>query len=317
MLYPPTDPNRSGHLDVGDGHRIYWEEAGNPHGKPALFLHGGPGTGCSSNAHRMFNPALYRSIVFDQRNCGRSTPHASTAAIDLSTNTTENLLGDMERLRVALGVDRWLLFGGSWGATLALAYAQRHIERVSEIVLGSVATTTRWEIEWMTRGVGVYFPEAWDRFCRALPEDQRSGDLAAAYNRRLMSADPTVHLPAARAWCDWEHAIVARGSDDKAPPQFDSEPFQLAFARIVTHYWRHAAWLEKSALLNNANGLRTIPGVLVHGRLDLGCPLVIPYRLAEAWPGSELLVVNDGGHDARHPGLTQATVGALDRFATR
>jgi proline iminopeptidase len=316
-LYPEIEPYDRGMLDVGEGHRLYWETCGNPKGKAALVLHGGPGSGCTSGARRYFNPDLYRIVLFDQRNAGRSTPHASEPTLDLATNTTDHLVTDIERLRQHLGIERWLLRGGSWGSTLALAYAQRHPERVTEMVLNSIATTTPWEIGWITRGVGAFFPQAWARFCDGVPEAERAGSLPAAYHRLLMSSDPAIHEKAARDWCDWETAIESAHPNHAPNPRYDSSSFRLGFARLVTHYWRHAAWLEDDALVRNAGRLAQIPGILIHGRLDLGNPLVTPWQLSQHWPGSELIIVDEAGHDAGHPGMSECIVAATDRFAAR
>lgn len=314
-LYPPIAPYATGMLDTEDGHRIYWEACGNPHGKPALFLHGGPGSGCTVSARRYFDPRVYRIILFDQRGSGRSMPHASSSGIDLSTNTTPHLLADIEALRQHLGIERWLVLGGSWGSTLALAYAEFHPQRVSEMVLFSIATTTAREIDWITRGVGAFFPDAWQRFCGGVPEADRNGDLVEAYHRLLMHPDPAVHMKAARDWCDWEMAIVAVHPDHKPHPRYEDPAFRLGFARLVTHYWRHRAWLAEGALLRDAHRLTGIPGVLIHGRLDIGGPLVTPWELQRHWPGSELIIVDAAGHDARDPGMTESIVAATDQFA--
>ena len=314
-LYPEIAPFDSGRLDVGEGQEVYWESCGAPAGKPALVLHGGPGSGCAASARRLFDPGAYRVVLFDQRGAGRSRPHASEAGLDLSANTTTHLLADIERLRRHLGIERWLLFGGSWGSTLALAYAQRHPERVTEMVLAGVVTTTAREVEWATRGVGMFLPEAWARFRDGVPAAARDGDLAAAYHRLLMDPDPAVHEKAARDWCDWEIALVALHPDDPPHPRYAEAAFRLGFARLVTHYWRHAAWLEDGVLLRDAPRLAQIPGVLIHGRLDLGSPPATAWRLAQRWPGSELTLVSQAGHDARAPGMRTRIVAALDRFA--
>ena len=313
-LYPPIEPHAAGLLEVGDGHRVYWEACGNPHGRPALVLHGGPGSGCSPTARRHFDPAAWRIVLLDQRGAGRSTPHASTPGIDLSTNTTAHLLADIERLRAHLAIDRWLVQGASWGSTLALAYAQRHPERVTALVLFSVATTTPAEIDWITRGIGAFFPEAWERFRAGVSEAERDGSLVDAYHRLLMHSDPAVHARAAQDWCDWEQAIVAVQADHKPHPRWQDPAFRLGFARLVTHYWRHAAWIEDGALLRGVSRLAGIPAVLIHGRLDLGGPLVGPWRLHKAWPGSELVVLGEAGHDGRDPGMAGAIVAAIDQF---
>jgi proline iminopeptidase len=314
-LYPDIEPYDRGMLDVGDGHRVYWETCGNPSGKPALVLHGGLGSGCTPGWRRYFNPDLYRIVLFDQRGAGRSTPHASTPGIDLSANSTAHLLADIEALRRHHGIERWLLLGGSWGSTLALAYAERHPERVTEMVLDGIATTTPWEIDWITRGIGAFFPEAWARFQGGVPEAERAGSLVEAYHRLLMHPDLAIHEKAARDWCDWETAIVALHADEAPNPRYESPAFRLGFARLVTHYWRHHAWLEDGILLRDAHRLSGIPGVLIHGRLDLCNPLVTPWRLAQHWPGSELVIVDEAGHDSGHPGIAESIVAATDRFA--
>ncbi len=278
-LYPTIEPSEAGMLDVGDGHKIYWETCGAPSGKAALVLHGGPGSGCTAGTRRYFDPDHYRIIQFDQRGCGRSTPHAGDADADLSTNTTAHLLADIERLRRHLGIAHWLVLGTSWGSTLALAYAQGHPDRVTHMVLVSVATTTAWEIDWITRGVGVFFPEHWARFRDGVPAAERDGSLVDAYHRRLIDTDPAIHEQAARDWCDWEMAIVAMHPDHKPNPRYERPSFRLGFARLVTHYWRHNAWLEDGILLREISRLSGIPGVLIHGRLDIGGPLITPWRL--------------------------------------
>jgi proline iminopeptidase len=312
-LYPEIEPYDQGMLDVGDSNLIYWEACGTPHGKPAVVLHGGPGSGCTTGVRRYFNPAAYRLVLLDQRGCGRSTPHASDPNTDLSTNTTGHLLADLELLRQRLAVDRWLVFGGSWGSVLGLAYAERHPERVSEMVLTGAATGRRSETDLITRGLGRLFPEAWARFREAVPEADRDGDLAEAYSRLLDDADPPVRAKAARDWCDWEVAI--------APPsplpnsRYDQPEFGMAFARIVTHYWRHGSWLEEGILLREAGRLAGIPAVIVQGSLDLGNLLGTPWELAHAWPGSELVMIDQAGHDFSHPGIQEAIVAATDRFS--
>lgn len=316
-LYPEIAPYEHGMFDVGAGHQVYWEVCGNPKGKPALVLHGGPGSGCTPGWRRYFDPACYRIALFDQRGCGRSVPHASQPGIDLSTNTTQHLIADIEELRRHLGIERWLLLGGSWGTTLALAYAEQHPEQVSEIVLEGIATTTPAEVDWITRGIGVFFPEAWARLQAGVPEAERAGSMADAYHRLLMHPDPAVHQKAAGDWCDWEIAIVKMHAGDTASPRYRDPSFRLCFARLVTHYWRHHAWLEDGALLRNAPRLAGIPGVLIHGRLDLCAPLSAAWNLAQHWPGSELIVVDRAGHDAGHQDIAAHIVTATDRFADR
>lgn len=294
--FPPIEPYAHGLLDVGDGNRIYWEACGNPDGKPALVVHGGPGSGCGTGSRRYFDPDRYRVILFDQRGCGRSVPHASDPATDMSTNTTHHLLADMERLREHLGVERWLLYGGSWGSTLILAYAERHPERVSEIVLLGVTTTRRSEIDWLYWGVGRFFPAEWARFRLGVPADARD-DLVGAYARLLESPDPEVRSKAAWDWLAWEDAVISLESNGTPGAYSDRPPdAAVAFVRICTHYFSHGAWLEEGDLLANARRLAGTPGVLLHGRLDLGSPVGTAWELAQAWPDAELVVVDDSGH---------------------
>jgi proline iminopeptidase len=316
-MYPPIEPYDHGMLVAGDGNRVYWETCGNPDGKPALVVHGGPGSGCSASMRRSFDPARYRAVLFDQRGCGRSTPHASDPATDMRVNTTEHLLADMERLRAHLGIDRWLLYGGSWGSTLSLAYAERHPDRVSEIVLVAVGTTRRSEIDWLYRGVGRFFPEEWQRFRAGVPEPDRDGDLLAAYARLMEDPDPAVRARAARDWTAWEDAVISLESKGRPGAYSDRPPDALvAFVRICARYFANGAWLEEGALLRDAGRLAGIPGVLIHGRLDLGGPLVTAWELARAWPGAELHVVEDSGHTGS-PEMGAAIGRALDRFARR
>lgn len=294
--FPPIEPYEHELLDVGEGNRVYWEACGNPAGKPALVVHGGPGSGCGAGSRRYFDPDRYRVILFDQRGCGRSLPHASDPATDMSVNTTHHLVADMEKLREHLGVERWLLYGGSWGSTLILAYAERHPERVSEIVLLGVTTTRRSEIDWLYRGVGRFFPDAWERFREGVPEDGRD-DLVAAYAGLLESPDPAVRSKAAGDWLAWEDAVISLESQGTPGAYSDRPPAAaVAFVRICTHYFSHGAWLEEGELLRNAGRLEGIPGVLLHGRLDLGSPVGTASELAQAWPGAELVVVHDSGH---------------------
>jgi proline iminopeptidase len=320
VLYPAIEPYDHGMLDVGDGTLVYWEVCGNPHGKPAVVLHGGPGSGCSAGVRRYFDPHAYRIVLFDQRGCGRSTPHASDLRTDLSVNTTAHLLADLEHLRQHLGIDQWLLFGGSWGSTLGLAYAERHPHRVTEMVLGSVTTTRRAEIDWLYRGVAPLFPGQWARFRAGVPPAERDGDLVAAYHRLLQDPDSAIHLEAAKEWCAWEAAVVSVDPEAPPEPRRLQPAWQLAFARIVTivtHYFCHNAWLEEGILLRQASALAPIPGILVHGRLDLGSPLVTAWELAQAWPNSELVIVSGAGHASTDPGMSEALIAATDRFATR
>ena len=311
-LYPEIEPDEHGLLDVGDGQRIYWEACGARGGKPALILHGGPGSGCGPWWRRLLDPQAYRIVLFDQRGCGRSVPHASEPDVDLTTNTTQHLMADIELLRRHLSIPRWLVLGGSWGSTLALAYGQRHPERVTEMVLFAVVTTTRRELEWITRHAGPrFFPAEWARFRDGVPSGERDGSLVDAYNRLLLSPDPAVHEPAAREWCAWEDAHVSTRAGDPPDPRYDDPAFRLCFARLVTHYWRNGAWLEEGQLLRDITRLAGVPAVLIHGRLDVTSPLDVPWMLSEAWDGSELVVVDDAGHRGS-PTMTAALVAATD-----
>ena len=271
--YPPIEPFAHGLLDVGDGNRIYWEACGNPDGKTALVVHGGPGSGSGTGSRRYFAPQCYRIVLFDQRGCGRSTPHASDPATDMSVNTTEHLLADMELLREHLGIEQWLLYGGSWGSTLILAYAERHPEHVSEIILLGATTSRRSELEWLYRGVGRFFPEQWQRF-RALAD---SDDILPAYARMMEDPDTRVRATATTEWLAWEDAVISLEPNGRPNAYSDKLPGgQVAFVRICAHYFSHGAWLEEGVLLREAHRLAGIPGVIIHGRLDLG------------WPGSSL-----------------------------
>jgi proline iminopeptidase len=316
-MHPPIEPYDHGMLDVGDGNHVYWETCGNPDGTPALVVRGGPGSGCSTGQRRSFDPARYRAVLFDQRGCGRSTPHASDPAADMSVNTTDHLIADMERLREHLGIERWLLYGGSWGSTLSLAYAERHPDRVSAIVLVAVTMSRRSDIDWLYRGVGRFFPEEWERFRAGVPEAADDGDLVAAYAGRMEHADPEVRWQAAHDWLAWEDAVISLESKGHPGAYSDRPPdAALAFVRICAHYFSHGAWLEEGAILRDAGRLAGIPGVLIHGRLDLGGPLITAWELARAWPDAELHVIEDSGHTGS-PEMAAAIGRALDRFAAR
>ena len=317
--YPPIEPYESGLLDVGDGNEIYWETVGNPDGKPAVFLHGGPGGGCSPGHRRMFDPARYRVVLFDQRGCGRSAPHAADHDTTLLANTTQHLIADIEALRELHGIDRWLVWGGSWGSTLAFAYAQRYPQRVSEMVHVAVTNTTKAEIDWLYGGVGRFFPADWQRFREHVGADHAAtgSELASAYDRLLNDVDPAVREAAAREWSTWEDAVVSVDADRRPGSRFAEDPrFELAFARLCAHYFSRHGFLEDDELLRNAGAMRGIPGVMIHGQLDLGSPLVTAYRMAEAWPDAELKIIPGAGH-ASGPGMGEAIGAALDGFADR
>ncbi|HEV7465212.1 MAG TPA: prolyl aminopeptidase [Candidatus Dormibacteraeota bacterium] len=313
--FPQIEPYDHGMLDVGDGNLVHWEVSGSPDGKPAVVVHGGPGSGCRPGSRRAFPPERYRVVQFDQRGCGRSTPHASDPATDMSTNTTHHLVSDMDRLREHLGIQRWLMYGGSWGSTLILAYAERHPERVSEIVIPGVTTTRRSEIDWLYRGVRWFFPEQWERFRLGVPEADRDGDLVAAYARLMENPDPAVRDAAASAWLAWEDAVISlepRGT----PNAYGARPpvAQHAFVRICAHYFSHGAWLPEGQLLRDAGRLAGIPGVLIHGRLDMGSPIGTAWELSRAWPDARLIVVGDSGHTGSDT-MRDEILRAIDRFS--
>ena len=316
--YPEIQPYEHGVLDVGGGDIVYWETCGNPLGRPAIVLHGGPGSGCTSWQPRLFDPEAYRIVLFDQRNCGRSTPHASGPDIDLSNNTTPNLIADIERLREHLRVDRWLVTGGSWGSALALAYGEQHPDRVTGMVVWGVNSARRSEFDWLFRGgVGAFFPEQWERIRNAVPDQLRDIDIVEAYSRMLFDPNPEVRTQAAYGWCLWESATPSWPPTSDLDERFEDPAFALAFARLVTHYVRHDAWFEEDELLRGIGALEGIPGVLVQGRFDFQSPLGSAWAVQRAWRRSELVVVDEAGHDAGVPGIEQAIVRATDRFADR
>jgi proline iminopeptidase len=316
--YPPIEPYRHGMLDVGGGQQLYWEECGNPKGKPLVFLHGGPGTGCSAGHRRTADPRAYRIVLFDQRGCGRSTPHAAEHGTSLEHNTTEHLIGDIEQLRESLGIARWLVFGASWGSTLGLAYAERHPERVSELVLAAVFLSRRQDVDWLYRGVGRFLPREWERYRDAVPADLRAGgqDLVTLYDRLLNDPDQRVRQAAADAWIDFEDAVVSLDVGTRGPNARRQDPaFRLAFARLCAHYFSHAAWFGETELLDQAHRLRGIPGALVHGRFDPQGPLEAAWQLAKAWPDADLVVVENAGHTS--PALGDAFRVVIDGFGSQ
>ena len=316
-MHPEIEPYQRGMLEVGDANRLFWETSGNPRGKPAIVVHGGPGSGSTTWDRRLFDPTAYRVVLFDQRGCGRSTPHASEPDIDLTSNTTQNLIADMELLRQHLEIDRWLVFGGSWGSTLALAYAEAHPDRVTEMILWGVTTGRRVEADWLFRGgVAVLFPEQWERLCAVVPAAERDGDIVEAYSRMLHDPDPDVRRRAALAWCTWESATPAWPPTTSLAERYADPDFALAFARLVTHYIRHDAFLEDGILLRNAHLLADIPGILVNGRFDLQAPIANAWELNRAWPRVELVIVENAGHLGDDPALTRELIRATDRFAT-
>ena len=309
-LYPPLEPHARGWLPAGDGHEVYWEICGNPEGKPAMFLHGGPGGGCSPEHRRLFDPERYRVLLFDQRGCGRSRPHGS-----LDANTTWDLVGDIERLRELMGVERWLVFGGSWGSTLALAYAQTHPERVTGLILRGIFTLRRWELLWYYQeGASYLFPDKWERFVAPIPPAERA-DMIAAYRRRLVDPDPAVRLAAARAWSQWEGETITLLPDAALSARFGEDGYALAFARIENHYFTHDGWLEEGQLLRDAARLKDIPGVIVQGRYDVATPARTAWDLHRAWPEAEFHLVEGAGHAFSEPGILELLLDAGDRFA--
>ncbi|WP_017605749.1 prolyl aminopeptidase [Nocardiopsis alkaliphila] len=314
-LYPPIEPYDSGMLDTGDGHRVYWELCGNPTGKPVVFLHGGPGGGCAPNHRRLFDPDKYRILLFDQRNCGRSTPHASRMDVDLATNTTWTLVEDIERLREMVGVDAWQVFGGSWGSCLALAYAQKHPERVTELILRGVFTLREGELRWFYQdGASNLFPDLWESYLAPIPEEERD-DLIAAYARRLASPDRKVRLEAARAWSVWEGSTITLLPSPTLRENYADEDYALAFARIENHYFHNRGFLTPDQLIEGAERIRHIPGVIVQGRYDVCTPVRTAYDLHRAWPEADLHIVDDAGHAFSEPGILDRLIEATDRFA--
>ena len=311
-LYPPIEPYETGMLDVGDGHTIYWERCGTPGAKPAVFLHGGPGSGCSPKQRQQFDPAHYDVLLFDQRGCGRSTPFAS-----LEDNTTWHLVRDIERLRDLAGIDKWMVFGGSWGSTLGLAYAQAHPDRVTELVLRGIFLFRQQEVDWLYKyGASELYPEGWQEFTGLLQDSERD-NVVEAYHRRLTSGDDGVRLAAAKAWSNWEGLTVTLLPDEKMLADFTEDKHAIAVARIENHYMRHLGWLDANQLLENAHKLRSIPGVIVQGRHDCCTPPSAAWDLKQAWPEVELQIVPDGGHLFTEPGITDGLVRATDRFARK
>ena len=314
-MYPPIEHYASGHLDVGDGQQIYWEECGNPQGKPTLFLHGGPGGGLIPDFRRVHDPGRYRVVLLDQRGCGRSVPHASDPASDLRFNTTWHLVGDLERLREARGIERWQVLGGSWGSALALAYAEQYPERVTELILRGVFTLRRRELDfYYNGGAGQLFPERYAALLAPLGGRGFPGDVIAAYHDLLFDPDPAVHGPAAVAWSTWEAATITLEPNEELIADFAEPAFALAFARIENHYFTHGAWLAEGQLIAEAHRLRDIPGVIVQGRYDVATPAVTAYELHLAWPTSKLHMVPVAGH-AKDEGIIAGLVAATDRFA--
>lgn len=314
-LHPPIDAHRSGWLRVSDLHEIYWEESGNPAGKPVVFLHGGPGGGTDARMRRFFDPARYRIVLFDQRGCGRSRPHAS-----LVDNTTWHLVADIERLREHLSIDRWQVFGGSWGSTLALAYAETHPQRVTELVLRGIFLLRPWEFRWFYEtadGTGALFPDFYEEYLRPIPPEER-GDLMRAYYRRLTSDDAKVRMAAARAWSIWEGATSFLNVNPDYIARFEQDAFAEAFARIECHYFINGGFLRSpNQLLEDVDRIRHLPCTIVQGRYDVVCPMKSAWDLHRAWPEADLRIVADAGHSAFEAGILSELVAATDRYALR
>jgi proline iminopeptidase len=311
-LYPPIEPYETGMLDVGDGHDIYYERSGRPGAKPAVFLHGGPGGGVTPDHRRLFDPERYDVMLFDQRGCGRSTPHAG-----LDANTTWHLVADIERLRALAKAEKWLVFGGSWGSTLALAYAETHPAHVSELVLRGIYTLTKTELTWYYQfGVSEMFPDKWERFQAPIPQAER-GDMIGAYHKRLTSDDPNVQIDAAKAWSLWEGGTITLLPSAEIAAVHGNDHFALAFARIENHYFLHEGWLEEGQLLRDAHRLRGIPGTIIHGRYDMPCPVRYAYTLHKAWPEADFHLIEGAGHAFTEPGILDRLMRATDHFAGR
>ena len=307
-LYPEIEPYETGLLRLDDLHTMYWEQSGNPQGVPVVFLHGGPGAGSSPGHRRFFDPATYRIVVFDQRGAGRSTPHG-----ELTDNTTAHLVADLELLRAHLGIERWLVFGGSWGSTLALAYGEKHPRRCSGFLLRGIFLCRSQEVEWFLYGMRHVFPEAWHEFVAPIPASERR-DLLAAYGARLNHPDPAVHLPAARRWSAYEGACSTLVPNADTVAYFSGDNVALGLARIEAHYFKHQVFLPENALLDNVHRLRGIPAVIVQGRYDMVCPTVTADDLHRAWPEAKYIVVADAGHSAWEPGIRAQLIAAMERF---
>lgn len=308
-LYPQIEPHLSGYLEVDEAHTLYWEECGNPDGIPVLFLHGGPGGGCSPEHRRFFDPERYRIILFDQRGAGQSTPLG-----EFNNNTTQLLIEDIEQIRTMLDVEAWLIFGGSWGATLALAYGQAHPQQCLGFVLRGIFLCTPVEVEWFLHGMKWFFPEEHAQFLAPIPVEER-GDLLHAYARRLFHDDPAVYAPAARSWSRYEGACLFLRPDPKAKDDFSTDAVSLGIGRLEAHYFVHDGFLAPDQLLNNLCAIAHLPAVIVQGRYDVVCPPITATRLHQAWPGARLHLVDDAGHSAFEPGITHFLIKATNEFA--
>jgi proline iminopeptidase len=315
-LYPAIDPYETGLLDVGDGDQIYWEVCGNPDGKPVVMLHGGPGGGCGPDHRRQFDPSAYRIVLFDQRNCGRSLPHASDVDVSLENNTTWNLVADIEKLREHLGIDRWQVFGGSWGSCLSLAYAETHPDRVTELVLRGIFMLRPFELFWFYEyGASLMFPDLWETYVEPIPEEERE-NLIAAFAERLNDPDPAVRVPAAKAWAIWEASTIKLLPSKELVDSFAEADYAVAFARIENHYFMHGGFFDtEDQLLDGIDRIRHIPTVIVQGRYDVCTPAATAWDLHKAWPEAEFHLVDDAGHSFDEPGILHRLIEATDRFA--
>lgn len=313
-LHSTDGPDESGLLDVGDNQLIYWETFGDLHGHAAVYLHGGPGSGCSPAARRYFDRTSYRAVLFDQRGCGRSRPLAVNPDVDLSTNTTQKLVEDMERLRAHLEIAHWTVIGVSWGVTLALVYAQRYPERVTAMVLGAVTSGTRLEIEWITRDMGRIFPEEWEQFAALVPPEGRDSRISAGYGRLLADSDPAVRDRAAEAWCRWEDIHVSLMPGWAPSERYRDPGFRSVFARLVTHYWSHGCFLADGEILRGMARIAHIPATLIHGRWDISSPPDTAWKLHRLWPASNLQLIERAGHGGT--GFAEAMTNALDSYGS-
>ncbi|MGE5648863.1 MAG: prolyl aminopeptidase [Bacillota bacterium] len=310
-MFPPIEPYRSGFLAVDDIHTLYWEECGNPDGVPVLFLHGGPGGGLSPRQRRFFDPAHYRIVLFDQRGAGQSTPLG-----EYHNNTTQLLIADIERLRAMLGIEQWLVFGGSWGSTLALAYGQAHPQCCLGFVLRGIFLCTHAEIDWFLNGIRWFFPDVHAQFAAPIPPDERR-DLLQAYAQRLFSEDPAVYMPAARSWSRYEGSCLFLRPDPDAIDDFSSDAVALGIGRLEAHYFLHDGFLADDQLIRNVGRIRHLPAVIVQGRYDVVCPPLSAMRLHEAWPEAKFHMVADAGHSGYEPGIAAALVAATEQFKQR
>ncbi|MDL2407308.1 prolyl aminopeptidase [Rhizobium calliandrae] len=315
-LFPEIEPYDHGMLDVGDAQNIRWMQSGNPNGVPVVILHGGPGSGSSAGTRRFFNPQHYRIIQFDQRGCGGSLPHASEPEADLCANTTWHLVDDIEQLRIFLGIECWLVYGNSWGCTLALVYAEAHPERVAALIVVGVTMTRQSEIDWLYEGLARFFPEEWQRFRAAVPESGRSVDLIAAYRHLLRNPDPAIHLKAAKDWHDWESASILVDPRAALSSRWSDPRYLIARARIITHYFHHRGWLEDLQILRDIHRLAGIACTMIQGRLDLEAPVVTAWELSRAWPAARLVIVPNCAHSPSTLEMAAAIIEATNEFRT-